>query len=197
MTATRIHLRTTLGLVLTTFAAAAWAAPMTYEVDSAHTYPAFEADHMGGVSLWRGKINSTSGTVVLDKAAQTGNVELTMDLRTIDVGHQGLNDHLQTADFFNTAEFPNATFSGQLTKFVDGAPTMLEGDLTMHGETHPVSLEITRFLCKDHPMRRGREVCGADATGTFDRSQWGINYGAPLFNMGVTLRVGIEALSAE
>jgi polyisoprenoid-binding protein YceI len=66
----------------------------------------------------------------------------------------------------------------------------------MHGQTHPVSLTITRFLCKDHPMR-GREVCGADATGTFDRSLWGIDYGAPLFDMGITLRVGIEALIAE
>ncbi|MGD8809417.1 MAG: YceI family protein [Gammaproteobacteria bacterium] len=196
MTANRFSLRTMLGLTLTAITATAWAAPMTYEVDSAHTYPAFEADHMGGVSLWRGKINSTTGTVVLDKEAQTGTVELEMDLRTIDVGHQGLNDHLQTEDFFNTAQYPNATFVGELTDFVDGAPTTLDGELTMHGQTHPVSLTITRFLCKDHPMR-GREVCGADATGTFDRSLWGIDYGAPLFDMGITLRVGIEALIAE
>ena len=189
-------LRTTTGLALASLAAAAVAAPVTYEVDSAHTFPAFEADHMGGVSLWRGKINSTSGTVVLDKAAQTGTVELSMDLTTIDVGHQGLNDHLQTEDFFNTAQYPTATFSGELKNFVDGAPTVLEGQLTMHGQTHPVTLNITQFLCKQHPMR-GREVCGADATGTFDRSQWGIGYGAPLFDMGVTLRVGIEALAAE
>lgn len=196
MTANRFSLRTMLGLTLTAMTATAWAAPMTYEVDSAHTYPAFEADHMGGVSLWRGKINSTTGTVVLDKEAQTGTVELEMDLRTIDVGHQGLNDHLQTEDFFNTAQYPHATFVGELTDFVDGAPTTLDGELTMHGQTHPVSLEITRFVCKDHPMR-GREVCGADATGTFDRSLWGIDYGAPLFDMGITLRVGIEALIAE
>lgn len=196
MTANRFSLRTMLGLTLTAMTATAWAAPMTYEVDSAHTYPAFEADHMGGVSLWRGKINSTTGTVVLDKEAQTGTVELEMDLRTIDVGHQGLNDHLQTEDFFNTAQYPNATFVGELTDFVDGAPTTLDGELTMHGQTHPVSLTITRFVCKDHPMR-GREVCGADATGTFDRSLWGIDYGAPLFDMGITLRVGIEALIAE
>ena len=196
MTAHRLLRRTLPGIALASLAAAAGAAPMTYEIDSAHTYPAFEADHMGGVSLWRGKIRSTSGTVVLDKEAQTGTVNLTMDLTTIDVGHQGLNDHLQTADFFDTAQFPNATFVGELTNFVDGAPTALEGELTMHGQTHPVSLSITQFLCKQHPMR-GREVCGADAMGTIDRSQWGIEYGAPLFNMDVTLRVGIEALVAE
>lgn len=196
MTATGILARTLPGLALATLAGAAAGAPMTYEIDSSHTYPAFEADHMGGVSLWRGKINSTSGTVVLDKAAQTGSVDLTMDLTTIDVGHQGLNDHLQTEDFFNTAQYPNATFVGQLTNFVNGAPTRIEGELTMHGQTHPVTLQINQFLCKEHPMR-GREVCGADATGTIDRSQWGIGYGAPLFSMDVVLRVGIEALAAE
>ena len=196
MTALRIPARTVTGLALAALATAAAAAPATYEVDSAHTFPAFEADHMGGLSLWRGKINSTTGTIVLDKEAQTGTVELTMDLTTIDVGHDGLNNHLQTEDFFNTAMYPNATFVGELTNFVNGSPTMLEGDLSMHGQTHPVSLQITSFLCKDHPMR-GREVCGADATGTFDRSQWGIDYGGPLFEMDITLRVGIEALIAE
>jgi len=196
MTVNGIFARTTLGVALSTLAAAAGAAPMTYNVDSAHTYPAFEADHLGGVSLWRGKINSTAGTVVLDTEAETGSVDLTFDMTTIDFGHQGLNDHAQTPDIFDTAQYPTATFVGELTNFVDGAPTMVEGDLTMHGQTHPVALNITRFLCKEHPMAGG-EVCGADATGTIDRSQWGITIGAPVFDMGVTLRVGIEARAAE
>src|SRR5690606_30801109 len=72
--------------------AVAVAAPVTYEIDSNHTYPSFEADHMGGLSIWRGKINSTRGTITLDKEAQTGTVEVTMDMSTIDFGHQGLND---------------------------------------------------------------------------------------------------------
>ena len=196
MTVNGVLARTTLGLALTAIAAAAGAAPKTYNVDSAHTYPAFEADHLGGVSLWRGKINSTSGTVVLDAEAQTGSVELTMDMTTIDVGHQGLNDHAQTPDIFDTARYPTATFVGELTNFVDGAPTAVEGSLTMMGQSHPVTLDVTRFLCKPHPMA-GREVCGADATATIDRSQWGITIGAPISTMDVTLRVGIEALSAE
>lgn len=181
---------------MTALASVAAAAPMTYQVDSSHTYPAFEADHLGGVSKWRGKINSTSGTVVLDKAAQSGSVNLTMDMSTIDFGHDGLNGHAQSADLFNVAEYPTATFTGELAGFQNGAPTRVDGELTMHGQTHPVTLSIDSFLCKQHPMA-GREVCGADAVAEIDRSQWGIDFGAPLFDMGVTLRISIEALAAE
>ncbi len=196
MTAHRILGSATLGLAMTALVSIAGAAPMTYEIDSAHTYPAFEADHLGGVSKWRGKINSSSGTIVLDTAAGSGSVELSMDMTTIDFGHQGLNDHAQTPDLFNTAEYPTATYSGQLAGFQNGSPTRVEGELTMHGQTHPVTLSINSFVCKQHPMA-GREVCGADASAEIDRSQWGIDFGAPLFDMGVTLRISVEALAAE
>ena len=188
--------RTALSLAGIALSTGAFAAPMTYNIDSAHTYPAFEADHLGGVSLWRGKINSTSGTVTLDKAASTGSVDVSMDLKTIDFGHQGLNDHAQTPDIFDTAQFPTARYTGRLSKFSNGMPTEIVGELAMHGQTHPVTLSIERFLCKQHPMA-GREVCGADAVATIDRSQWGINIGEGLFNMSVTLRIGIEAIAAE
>lgn len=196
MTANRILGRTAIGLALTALSSFAAAAPMTYEVDPNHTFPAFEADHLGGVSIWRGKVNSTSGTVVLDVAAQTGTVDLTMDMTTIDFGHEELNAHAQTADLFDTGQYPTATYTGELTAFRDGAPTRVDGELTMHGQTHPVTLEIRSFVCKQHPMS-GRDVCGADATAQIDRSQWGIDLGAPLFDMGVTLRIGIEAFAAE
>src|SRR6266702_519809 len=61
----------------------ALAAPVTYNVDPAHTYPSFEADHMG-ISVWRGKMNKNSGTIVLDKATGTGTVDIAIDLASID-----------------------------------------------------------------------------------------------------------------
>ena len=185
-----------LGAAVTLYAAGTLAAPMTYDIDPAHTYPTFEADHLGGVSKWRGKINSSSGTVVFDRAANAGTVNVTMDMKTLDFGHQGLNDHAQTADIFDTAQYPTATFTGQLVKFQNGQPTEVDGTLTMHGQTHPVTLQVASFVCKQHPMM-GREVCGADAMATIDRSQWGITIGQPLFDMSVTLRISIEALAAE
>lgn len=177
-------------------AGSAIATPVTYTIDSAHTYPAFEADHLGGVSIWRGKITSTAGTVILDKESGTGSVNVTMDMNSIDFGHEGLNEHAKEPDIFDVAQFPTATYSGQLTNFVDGAPTAVEGELTLHGVTLPVTLTIERFLCKPHPMRGG-EVCGADASASINRADFGVSFGQPLFDMGVTLRISIEALAPE
>jgi len=186
---------TLIGIACGAMAAVASAAPASYAIDPAHTYPTFEADHMGGLSFWRGKVNSSSGTITLDKAASTGTVEVTMDMKTIDFGHQGLNDHAQTPDLFDTAKYPTATFSGKLVKFQNGAPTAVEGSLTLHGVTKPVTLTINKFLCKEHPMQK-KEVCGADASAQINREDFGISLGKGLFDMGVTLRISVEALAS-
>jgi polyisoprenoid-binding protein YceI len=183
------------GLASGALAATALAAPVTYEIDPAHTYPAFEADHSGGLSFWRGKINSSSGKITLDKAAGAGTVEVTMDMKTIDFGHQGLNDHANTPDIFDTAKFPTATFTGRLANFRDGAPTTVEGNLTMHGVTKPVTLTINSFKCAPH--RSGKEVCGADASAKINREDFGVSFGKAFgFDMAVTLRISVEALAA-
>ncbi len=185
-----------LGIACGSLAAAALAAPVTYNIDSAHTYPAFEADHSGGISLLRGKINSSSGTITLDKEAGSGTVEITMDMKTIDFGHQGLNDHANTPDMFDTAQFPTATYSGRLANFRNGAPTTVEGNLTMHGVTKPVTLTVNSFKCAPH--RSGREVCGADASATINREDFGVAFGKTFgFDMKVTLRLSVEALAAS
>jgi polyisoprenoid-binding protein YceI len=184
---------TFLGLAL---AAGVSAAPVTYEIDPAHTYPSFEADHSGGVSLWRGKFNSSAGKITLDKEAGAGTVEVTVDMKSIDFGHQGLNDHANTPDIFDTAKYPTATYSGKLAGFRNGAPTTVEGNLTMHGVTKPVTLTINRFKCAPH--RSGREVCGADASGTINREDFGVAFGKNFgFDMNVTLRIQVEALAAS
>jgi len=175
------------------FAAAAVAAPVSYEIDPQHTYPSFEADHMGGMSVWRGKINSSAGKIVLDKQAGTGTVDVTMDMKTIDFGIDALNAHAQTADLFDTAKYPTATYTGKLAKFQNGAPTEVDGALTLHGVTKPVTLKINSFMCKDHPMKK-KEFCGADASATLNRDDFGVDFGKQMgFKMGVTLRIQIEA----
>jgi polyisoprenoid-binding protein YceI len=175
------------------FVFAAAAAPVSYEIDPQHTYPSFEADHMGGMSVWRGKINSSAGKIVLDKQAGSGTVDVTMDMKTIDFGIDALNAHAQTPDLFDTAKYPTATFTGKLAKFQNGAPTEVNGTLTLHGVSKPVTLKINSFQCKDHPMKK-KEFCGADASATINRDDFGIDFGKQMgFKMGVTLRIQIEA----
>jgi polyisoprenoid-binding protein YceI len=194
------HLRPAmLGVALGVFGvSAAIAAPMTYQIDSAHTYPSFEVDH-GGVSVWRGKFNSTSGTITMDKEAETGTVAITIDISSIDFGNQGLNDHVTGAQrpdptMLDAAQFPTATYEGTLTDWVDGAPTAVEGMLTMHGVSQPVNLEIQKFVCGPG---RGGETCGADAYAEFDRSDFGVTFGQGRFDMGVVLRIQVEAGSTQ
>ena len=174
-------------------AGAAAAAPMTYEIDPQHTYPSFEAVHMGGMSTWRGKINSSSGKIVVDKQAGTGTVDVTMDMKTIDFGIDALNAHAQTPDLFDTAKYPTAHYTGKLVKFQNGTPTEVDGTLTLHGVSKPVTLRINSFQCKDHPMKK-KEFCGADASATLNRDDFGVDFGKTMgFKMGVTLRIQIEA----
>lgn len=180
----------------TTLAAAASAAPVKYDIDPSHTYPSFTADHMGGLSKWRGKINSSSGTVTLDAAAKTGSVDVTMNMKEIDFGHEKMNEHARSPDIFNVEKFPTATYTGKLVNFKNGAPTEVDGSLTLHGVTKPVKLKINQFLCKPHPMLK-KEVCGADAVGKINREDFGVSYGKAYgFNQEVELQIQVEALQA-
>ncbi len=197
MSARRFSLLTTLPPTLLAAAllaatAAASAAPAVYEIDPAHTYPSFEADHMG-VSVWRGKFNRSQGEIVLDKAAGTGSVNVVIDTASIDYGLDAMNDEARKDTLLDTPKFPQATYTGTLVDFRDGAPTRVKGQLTLHGVTRPVELAITRFKCVPHSLHK-RELCGADAHGEFRRDEFGIDAGKDYgFDMNVALRIQVEA----
>ena len=187
--------RTTLlfAALLSTMSLSARAENAHYTIDPAHTYPSFEADHMG-ISVWRGKLDKSSGGVDLDKAAGTGNVDVTLDLSSIDFGLAALDTWAKGKDFFDIANHPTATYTGKLVDFVDGKPTRVAGTLTLNGVSRPVELKIGLFKCIAHPIFK-RELCGADATGTFDRSAFGLDAGKDYgFSMDVGLRIQVEAL---
>jgi polyisoprenoid-binding protein YceI len=176
--------------------ASAFAAPVTYILDPQHTYPSFEADHMGGLSVWRGKFDSSSGKVVYDKDAKSGSIDVTVDMSSVDFGMPKLNEHAKSAEIFDVAKYPKATFSGKFTKFNGASPAEAQGTLTMHGVTKPVTLTINSFLCKPNPMSH-KEVCGADASATFNRSDFGVNFGDKYgFKQEVKLLIQVEGSPA-
>lgn len=182
--------------LLALVAGSALAAPARYDVDPNHTYPSFAADHLGGLSVWRGKFDRSSGTIELDKEKGSGTVEITVDISSIDFGHQKLNEHARSAEIFDAGKFPTATYKGTLAKFKDGAPTEVEGQLTLHGVTKPVTLTINQFKCMMHPVAK-KEVCGADASATLNRSDFGVSYGDKFgFKQEVKLSIQVEAIRA-
>lgn len=185
-----------LATVVAIFTANTIAAPVTYQVDPMHTYPSFEADHMG-VSFWRGKMNKSAGTVMLDKSAGAGSVDITIDLSSIDFGLEAMNTWAKGKDFFNVKKSSKAIYKGKLEDFVDGNPTQVSGELTLNGRTKPVNLTISRFKCLPHPMLK-REFCGADASGSFKRDEFGLEAGKDYgFNMDVALRIQVEAVATK
>jgi polyisoprenoid-binding protein YceI len=184
--------RPLLSLASLVLATTAFAAPVTYKVDSRHTFPSFQADHGGGMSYWRGKFNTTSGSIVLDKAAGTGSVDILIDATSIDFGLDDMNKHAKSADMFDVEKFPTATYKGKLVKFKDGAPTEVDGELTLHGVTKPLKLTIHSFKCK--PNREQKDNCGADASAKFNREDFGVSFGKSFgFLMDVTLQIQVEA----
>jgi polyisoprenoid-binding protein YceI len=176
--------------------AAVQAAPVTYNVDPMHTFPSFEADHMG-ISTWRGKFDKTSGSITMDREAGTGTLAIVVDMRSADFGLEAMNKSAKSNELFDVAKYPKATFKGTLEGFTDGAPTRAVGTLEMHGKTNPVTLEIKKFKCIPHPMFK-REACGADVYATIDREQFGMDAGKAYgFSMAVDLRIQVEALAAK
>jgi polyisoprenoid-binding protein YceI len=191
--------RTLIALLMCAMTAAS-AEPVSYTIDPNHTHPMFEADHLG-LSKWRGLFRKTTGVVVLDVKAQTGSVDIAIDMTSVDFAQNELTDmavHSNAPPIFQADKYPVATYRGKLGGFVNGAPTSVDGQLTLHGVTRPVPLRLDSFKCiPDHPLLH-REVCGADASATLDRADFGIAVGKKYgYSMAVVLHIQVEAIRDE
>jgi polyisoprenoid-binding protein YceI len=170
------------------------AEPTTYVVDGAHTYPRFSYSHFG-FSTQLSRFDKTSGTVVFDKEARTGAVDIAIDMTSVSTGSDALDKHIQSEDFFDTAKYPAATFKSSKIIFADGneaRPVAIEGKLTLKGVTRPVTLEITSFTNRSHPMTQ-HDAIGANATATIKRSDFNAGKYAPNVGDEVRIDIAIEA----
>ena len=183
-----------LALIFALVSVSALGAPATYSIDPDHTHPSFEVDHFAGLSNWRGSFKKTSGSVELDAAARSGTVDIVVDTASIDFAHDKLNEHASSPEMLDVVKFPTAEYKGKFVDFANGAPKTISGNLTLHGVTKPVTLTINSFKCIDHPMLK-KQVCGADAAGTFNRADFGVNYGQQYgFKQDVLLRIQVEGI---
>ena len=177
------------------------ASPVTYTIDPNHTHPEFEADHLGGVSIWRGLFKRTSGTIILDAAAQTGTLDVAIDVASVEFGNDKLNEEAVNSSappIFEAQKYQSAYFKGTLGGFINGSPTTVAGLLPLHGITKPVALRINSFKCVVDLPATQKHVCGADAVGTFNRADFGITVGQRYgFKMEVTLHIQVEAIRAD
>jgi polyisoprenoid-binding protein YceI len=173
--------------------APALAAPVSYTVDPQHTYATFEVNHLG-LSTARGRFDRTSGSIVLDPATGSGAIEIVIDTASVDTGLAKRDEHLRAAAFFNVDRYPTMTYKATSLRFDGERLTGAQGQLTMLGKTLPASLEITRFNCGLHPIRK-KPACGADAITRIRRSEWGMTTYVPTIGDEVTIRIGVEAFA--
>ena len=174
-------------------AGSAIAAPVTYGVDSSHTYPRFSYSHFG-YSTQLSSFKNTSGKVVFDAEAKTGSVDITIDMKSVNTGFDDFNGHLQGEDFLHTAKFPTATFKSTKVVFEGDKPKAIEGNLTIKGVTKPVTLTVTSFQAMPHPMIK-KPALGANAFTVIKRSEFNAGKYAPYVGDEVRIDVAIEAVA--
>ncbi len=191
-------IRKTLLPLLLAATAFAHAEPAAYRIDPTHTFPSFEADHMG-ISVWRGKLKKSRGSVSYDKATGQGTVEITVELDSIDFGLPALDRWARGKDLFDTTKPANrlALYKGRFEGGSGGVPAQVMGEMTLHGVTRPLVLTVHSLKCMPHPMLK-RDWCGADASGRFQRDEFGLAAGKDWgFRMDVDLRIQVEAVAEK
>ena len=167
---------------------AAHAAPASYTIDDDHTYATFAIDH-NGASINRARFDEAAGTVRFDAAAKTGAIDITVQVRSVYSGSKGFDEHLLTPDLFNAAAYPTMRFVSDRLVFDGERLVEVPGQLTLLGQTHPLTLKANQFRCYAN-QRAKTEACGGDFEAVLDRTQWGMNY---LVDKGMPKNVRITA----
>lgn len=178
--------------ITSVLSSAAYAAPEIYVIDSSHTLPRFEYNHLG-LSNQVSRFDKTTGKVTLDRATKQGSVDIVIDTRSVNTGSTLFNAHIQGEDFLDTAQYPTITFKSNNLKFEGDKLVAVDGDLTIKDVTKPVTLTVTSFNCMLHPMRK-KDACGAVATTKIKRSDFKTGKHAPAVSDEMTLTVPIEAV---
>lgn len=179
---------------LVAFTASVQAAPETYVIDNSQTVANFSFSYLG-MSNKTHKFDKTSGKVVFDREAKTGSAEVTIDAASINTGVALFNSQMQSADFFDAANYPVITFKSS-NMSLDGEQMSLAGDLTIKGVTKPVTLAVTRFKCNSGAALQS-DVCLANATVTIKRSEFNMGKYAFLASNDVTLSLTIGAVREQ
>jgi polyisoprenoid-binding protein YceI len=171
---------------------AAWAAPESFTIDPNHTYPMFEVSHFG-ISTQRGRFEKTKGKVVLDRAAKTGSIDVTIDATSISMGFEEWNKHVRDEGLFHTEKFPVITFKSNKLIFQGDKPVGADGEFTLLGVTKPLRIKIANFACTEHPLLK-KLYCGAEVSAQIKRSDFGMTKGIPMVDDEVRLISPVEAL---
>ncbi len=173
-------------------AGAASAEPVTYALDPAHTQVAFSIDRFG-FNRVLGQFDTVAGEVVLDEAnPANSSVRATVQIASISAGNATRDEHLRGDRWLRAAQFPTMEFQSTSVRLISDTRAEVIGNLTLLGQTHPLTLDVTLNRIADAP-NNGRRTAGFSATGTLTRSTWGMTVTPN--TVGDQISISIEALA--
>lgn len=185
-----------LATALFAFAGGAFAAPVSYKIDPKHTNVLASWTHFG-FSNPTVNFGQADGTIVYDAAKPAASsVQVKLPLTGLSALADQFYDHLTSADWFDAAQYPDATFKSTKVEAAGKGKLKVTGDLTVKGVTKPVVLDVTVNASGPHPMTKAQSI-GFDATGTVKRSDFGLGKYAPNVSDEVRLRITTEASVAK
>lgn len=172
------------------------AAPLTYTFDTVHSRLTFFVSHLG-FSNSVGQLSVAPGTFVFDTADWSkGQVTATLPATSLAFGDAKWDAHIQGADFLDAAKYPTITFTATKVEQTAGTNTgTLTGDLTVHGVTKPVTLQLRLNSAGPHPFYKVPAI-GFTATGTLKRTDFGVAAYIPMVGDELDVRLEVEARQA-
>jgi polyisoprenoid-binding protein YceI len=155
----------------------------TWVIDPAHTEVGFVVRHMM-VSKVKGRFGKVEGTITVAEDVLKSSVEATIDASSIDTRDENRDAHLKSADFFDVENYPTITFRSTGLR-ADGSDFVLDGDLTIHGTTRPVSLALEFNGAQPNPLAEGKPTAGFSAHTEISRKDFGLEWNVALETGGV------------
>ena len=174
-------------------ATAAFATARTYKIDPGHTFENFTINHLGFSNLF-GQMARTEGTIVLDRDGKHSSVKVSIEPGSVYTGNAARDEHLRDmAGFFDVARYPSIRFKSTRVRFKGEDRAVVEGNLSMHGVTRAVTLQVSHISCGKNPIVKDEYTCGFNATTSLKRSDYGMDAFLPAVRDEVHIMLEVEA----
>lgn len=165
-----------------------------WEVDPSHSNILFSVEHFGFADI-KGVFRDFEADVTFDpEDLGATEASVTIDAASIDTFWEARDEHIKSGDMFDVENFPEITFVSTDVTVTGDATAELTGDLTLHGETHPVTFEAVLNKIDENPFDSEKRNAGFTITGVVDRSLFGVDYAAPMVATEIPVTINVELI---
>jgi polyisoprenoid-binding protein YceI len=179
-------------LAIVAFAASGASAAATFRVATAQTNLGFAVSTFG-IGTHRGSFDLTSGTIRLDPERRTGSIDFVVDVGSVNTGWALRDAFLKSDLMFDVERYPSIRFRSTRLDFDGARLVAVDGEMTLHGVTHPVRFDVARMDCGAN-TGTGSGACAASVSGHISRSEFGMSFAVPLVGDEVALDLSIRAV---